>query len=218
MDRRNFIKYSLGTTAALYGIGKSNPARAFSPLLFLRFIFSRAALRNLNSILRSGATRNSILRKNYLKTLKSYTNPRKMYPSAPLIAAGVEIGGISALSPELFKIVVQHNATTIWIMDDNQPEEFFIAGKNNTNEEFYEPLVVGYNELGITGKKTEYYEYDPIKIHPQETFSIKLSPPKELTGMRLIDLHGQFLGINSKIISFEKSDPIIIAKSWEIAK
>lgn len=141
-----------------------------------------------------------------------------MYPSSPLLKAGVEVGGITALSPELFKVVVNNNATTIWVIDDGNQEEFFVTGRNNTNRRVSAPLVIGYNELGVTGKQTQYYDHGKLSVEPHESFAIKLSPTTELGGMRLINLNGQLLGVEDGIVEFEKSDPIVIAKSWEIAK
>jgi len=218
MNRRKFVKYSLGTIASIPLLASPQIALPFGPLFFLRFLFSRSALRMLGTASRRTVIRNSIARGSRLRTLRSFASPRKMYPTAPLIKAGVEIGGISAMSPDLFKIVINHNATTVWVMDDAKPEEFFISGKNNTNETISAPLGVGYNELGVTGKQTEYYDHGKLTVEPNEHFAIKLSPPNELGGMRLIDLHGQLLGIDNSMVEFEKSDPVVIARSWEVAR
>lgn len=218
MNRRDFVKYSLGTTISIPLILNSNLAGAFGPLFFLRFLFSRAALRTLGAVSRRTVLRNTAARSVRLRSLRSFASPRKMYPTAPLVKAGVEIGGISAVSPDLFKIVINHNANTIWVMDDGKPEEFFVSGKNTTNETITAPLAIAYNELGVTGKPTEYYDHGNLTVGANEKFAIKLTPPGELGGMRLIDLSGQLIGVDKNIIEFEKSDPIVIARSWEVAR
>lgn len=218
MDRREFVKYSLGVTASIPFLTSPNVAAAFWPAFCLRFLFSRAAVRVLGTASRRTIIRNAAIRGSRLKTLRSFASPRKMYPTAPLIKAGVEIGGISAISPDLFRIVINNNPTTIWVVDDNEPEEFFITGKNNTHETISAPLAVGYNELGVTGKQTEYYDHGELTVGPNENFAIKLTPPVELGGMRLIDLNGQLLGVDEGVVEFEKSDPVLIARSYEVAR
>ena len=217
MDRRTFVKYSLASAATVSVLPTS--VAAFGPLFFLRFLFSRAAVRALGrGAPRSAVTRASAARASNLRTLKSYKNPRKMYPASALLTAGVELGGITALSPELFKIVVNNNATTIWVIDDERPEEFFVTGRNNTSSRISAPLAIAYNELGVTGKPTQYFNHGDLTVDPHEEFAIKLSPPNELGGMRLVNLHGQLLGVDNDKVEFEQSDAIVIASSWEVAK
>lgn len=218
MRRRDFIKYSLASGFAGASLIATESA-AFLPALLLRFLFSRTAVAAFRSAparaMTTAATSN--LRRTQLSALRHYSTPRKMYSTAPLISAGVEIGGISALSPELFKIVVNHNATTIWIMDNDKPVEFFVTGTNTTEQKLSGSLVIGYNELGITGKPTEYFDHGRITIDPLETFSVGISPPKDLRGMRLIDLSGRVDGDNNKAIVFERSAPIVLANTREVS-
>jgi hypothetical protein len=141
-----------------------------------------------------------------------------MYSTRPLISAGVQIGGITALSPELFKIVVDYNATAVWVVDDDEPDYFFVTGKSRAVEQISAPLVIGYNELGVTGKPTEYYDHGELTLGPGESFSLRLTPPVELRGMRVAQLHGQLLGVHKSQYDFEPSEPIVIANSWEIVR
>lgn len=140
-----------------------------------------------------------------------------MYSTAPLVSAGVEIGGFTALSPELFKIVVTNNTNTIWIIDDDKPEEFIVVGENKTDQPHSGSLVIAYNELGVTGKSTEYFDHGKISVDPYEKFAVKLQAPAKLGGMRLIDLHGQVIGVNENYLDFTPSDPIVIASKAEVA-
>lgn len=216
MKRRSFIKYSLAGSAA--GILTPKLAFAIGPLIALRFLFSRAAVRTIGrGTPRSYVAATTRTRASQLQLLRSYQSPRKMYATSPLIAAGVELGGITAISPELFRLVVNFNATTIWINDDSASNEFFITGKNNADTEIVAPLLVSYKELGVTGKPTQRFNHGLLTVNPYEEFSIQLAPPEQLSGFRIINLHGELHGVSTEKVAFEHSDPVVIASPWEVA-